>query len=130
MTDAAAPQGETGGEKSYEIGSRAKEKEDGQRKDFEKLLRSNAETFMRRRRSNTITDADFDDAYGYLLSSQQRDWKRDVFGDIVVLFGAVLVGYGTNLATSDHPPKGSFLLILAGIVVGILGFVVQRIPNR
>jgi hypothetical protein len=85
---------------------------------------------MERRDSNTLDESDFTNAYRLFLSSRRKDWVREIIAGLVILIGAGLVGYGTNLVANGVHLTPGIALIMGSLLIGIFGFLFQHYPFR
>ena len=100
---------------SFEISGRGEEKERQCYKEFRKLLRNTAITFMRRRTSSTLDESDISNAYSHLLSSHAKDWVKQILSAIVILAGGILITIGVRVTVNNSTPGEGILVILGGI---------------
>src|SRR5258708_3027384 len=113
-------------EKTYQVSGPGEAAQKKHRSEFETLLRTDALTLMRKRGSMTLDETDFGHAYGRLLESDSKNWRREAAGEFGVFSGGAILAYGTTLALeTEKTPGGAtthpellpgLLLVVAGLV--------------
>lgn len=93
-----------------------KEREIHCRNEFNELLLHRAVCEMRRRRSSTLDETDFDSAFRELLAPRSIDWVRQLIGTALLFGGGALVSIGGGN-------------IPIGILAGITGVFIQYWPH-
>jgi len=94
------------------------------------LLRE-AENQMLIDRSSSITDAQFDRSWDYLVQSKMPDHRKQAIATATQLAAGIAIGWGTNVATaSDAELAQGLMLVGFGVVLFAMGMLFEHYPHR